>query len=233
MSAMRFIFCPHGAEIGLNEHHFAIPENHLAVTAEPVRISGETQHFDFYHADLQPLRYEFKNLLTPEPVLTKFSPLPVSIIHLGDKIMHLCINLAKANTSALLRFVYLYCVSQNKDYFSYFLAYLTTGNKQFYSFIESNFLQPWSVAQFAYQFGMPTRKFNAIFINRFGVSAKNWLFNRRLAHARQLLQTTSMRILDIALECGFSNHAHFTSSFHRCFAVTPREYRQQLALSLT
>lgn len=233
MSAVRFIFCPQGAEIAVQERSFAIPPNHLAITAELARINGQVHYFDFYNADLQPLRHEFKNLIAPEQAQEKFKPLPVSVVDIGDKLMQLCVNLSRCNTAALLRFVYLYCVSQNQTYFSDLLAYLTTGDKQFYSFIERNFLQPWSVAQFAYQFGMPARKFNAIFIQRFGMSAKIWLLNRRLAHAQQLLQNTPMRILDIALECGFSNHAHFTSSFHRHFQLTPRAFRQHVDTMLS
>lgn len=232
MSAVRFIFCPYGAEIRINERNFVVPTNHLAVTAELVRINGQAHYFDFYTADLQALHHEVKDLLMAEK-REGFRPLPISYIDISEKLMYLCINLGEYNTAALLRFAYLYCLSENQIYFSGLLSYLTTGDKQFYTFIEENFLQPWSITQFAYQFGMPTRKFNAIFLKKFGVSAKIWLLNRRLEYAKQLLQTTSMRILDVALECGFSNHAHFTSSFHQHFHLTPKGFRQHIMMTLT
>ncbi|SDF55239.1 transcriptional regulator, AraC family [Fontibacillus panacisegetis] len=48
---------------------------------------------------------------------------------------------------------------------------------------------------------------------------------RRLAKASEVLQDKSTRILDIALEVGFSSHETFTRAFKEAFGVTPEEYR--------
>lgn len=49
---------------------------------------------------------------------------------------------------------------------------------------------------------------------------------RRLAEAAFLLQNETPRILDIAMEYGFSSHANFTRSFKETFGITPAEYRK-------
>lgn len=49
---------------------------------------------------------------------------------------------------------------------------------------------------------------------------------RRMARAAELLLEKERRILDIALELGFSSHEHFTRTFKETFGVTPDEYRR-------
>ncbi|WP_373417872.1 helix-turn-helix transcriptional regulator [Vibrio parahaemolyticus] len=50
---------------------------------------------------------------------------------------------------------------------------------------------------------------------------------RRIKHAKKLLSTTSMRVIDIAIECGFSSHAHFTDRFRRYINCSPKQFRNR------
>ena len=45
--------------------------------------------------------------------------------------------------------------------------------------------------------------------------------------ARQLLETSSMLVADIATACGFYDQSHFTRAFIRERGVTPGVYRRQ------
>lgn len=51
---------------------------------------------------------------------------------------------------------------------------------------------------------------------------------RRLARAAQDLKQTKQRILDIAMEYGFSGHSNFTRAFKDTYGITPEEYRKTL-----
>lgn len=51
----------------------------------------------------------------------------------------------------------------------------------------------------------------------------------RLLSARALLEHTDARVLDIALDLGYSDHAHFTRAFRRWTGVSPLEYRRAYA----
>ena len=53
---------------------------------------------------------------------------------------------------------------------------------------------------------------------------------RRLAKAADALQDTERRILDVAMDYGFSSHANFTRAFKDAYAITPEEYRRTLPM---
>ena len=53
---------------------------------------------------------------------------------------------------------------------------------------------------------------------------------RRLAKAVEALRDPSRRILDVALDYGFSSHANFTRAFKDAYTITPEEYRKALPM---
>ncbi|WP_195270180.1 AraC family transcriptional regulator [Eubacterium sp. 1001713B170207_170306_E7] len=50
---------------------------------------------------------------------------------------------------------------------------------------------------------------------------------RRLARASTMLREGDVRILDIALDCGFGSHEGFTRAFRDAFGLTPAQYRER------
>ena len=59
----------------------------------------------------------------------------------------------------------------------------------------------------------------------FGVSVGSYLRQARIERAADLLRNTSSNITDIALRCGFANHAHLCRVFKAYFAMSPSQYR--------
>jgi len=49
----------------------------------------------------------------------------------------------------------------------------------------------------------------------------------RLQHACRLLATTSRKVVDIAVSCGFHDHSHFTRNFTAAFGLSPGSYRKR------
>jgi len=59
-----------------------------------------------------------------------------------------------------------------------------------------------------------------------GLTFETLLRADRLGLAARLLETTDARVLDIALELGYSDHAHFTRAFRRWTGLAPLHYRR-------
>lgn len=58
-----------------------------------------------------------------------------------------------------------------------------------------------------------------------GLTPHRYVLSRRVARAKQLLVTTDLPLLDIALQVGFSDHSHFSKHFQRATGMSPRTFR--------
>ncbi|MDZ4742706.1 MAG: helix-turn-helix domain-containing protein [Verrucomicrobiota bacterium] len=67
-----------------------------------------------------------------------------------------------------------------------------------------------------------------IFQKMWGVTPLSYLHSHRLMHARVLLASTDRKVLDIALDSGFSGLARFYDTFTRSCGTTPLHYRRKL-----
>jgi len=54
------------------------------------------------------------------------------------------------------------------------------------------------------------------------------LYEKRIAEARRLLSTTTMKVSDIALCCGFTDQSHLTRAFKGAVNLTPGKFRYLL-----
>jgi AraC family transcriptional regulator len=68
------------------------------------------------------------------------------------------------------------------------------------------------------------------FRDAFDTTPAQYIIDARLARVRTLLRTSAKSIATIALETGFSSHAHLTNIFSRRYKMSPREFRSTLKL---
>ena len=81
----------------------------------------------------------------------------------------------------------------------------------------------------AQECGMSVSHFTRSFRATFGVSAHGWLVQRRVELAKDLMRTTVSPLVDIALQCGFSDQAAFNRTFNQVVGVSPGRWRREHA----
>jgi len=84
-----------------------------------------------------------------------------------------------------------------------------------------------SLADIAAAAGLSRMHFAAQFRAATGLRPHEYLLQRRIERARQLLLTTRLPLVEIAFEVGFKTQAHFTTVFSRIVGETPNAWRQR------
>ncbi|MDQ1913999.1 AraC family transcriptional regulator [Paenibacillus sp. GD4] len=94
------------------------------------------------------------------------------------------------------------------------------------SFIDNHYEQDLSLDQLADIAGLNKYHLCKKFSSYLGVSPMDYVRNRRLERAAELLRTTALPITDIAGLSGFSNVSYFGKVFRRIIGMSPSTYRE-------
>jgi len=70
--------------------------------------------------------------------------------------------------------------------------------------------------------------FSRAFKQSMGMTATNYIAERRIERAKRMLEETEWPISEIALRSGFSSQSHFTTAFRRLAGATPKAFRAAL-----
>ena len=93
------------------------------------------------------------------------------------------------------------------------------------SSFEAHCLSTRNLADYAAQAGMSESRFCDAFSKAFSISPIHYRNFCRLEHARELLESTQLRVSEIAERCGFGDAFHFSKSFKKHSGSSPRDYR--------
>lgn len=82
-----------------------------------------------------------------------------------------------------------------------------------------------SVQKVADHFGYSANYFSKLFKNNMGISFVEYITNKRMNKAVELLVSTNLTIDAICSEIGLSDRKHFYELFHKYFGMTPAAFR--------
>lgn len=92
-------------------------------------------------------------------------------------------------------------------------------------YIETHLKEDINVEIIAGEAGLSVYYFQHLFSRLIKKPLNEYIKLRRLAKASEALKNKDVRIIDVAFEYGFSDHANFTRAFRDIYGITPEEYR--------
>lgn len=93
--------------------------------------------------------------------------------------------------------------------------------------VERNIMNNISLRELAYLSGRSLSSFKRDFQAIYNMPPSQWIRQRRLEKARELVAHTSMSVTDICYTLGFEHIAHFSRLFKAHFGVAPTQYKLQ------
>ncbi len=94
------------------------------------------------------------------------------------------------------------------------------------AYIASHYTQPLKVETVASQSGLHPNYAMHLFRKTCGLTIMESVLQQRLFHAKRLLLTTDLKILDVAMESGFGSASRFHEAFKNSIGISPSEFRQ-------
>lgn len=97
---------------------------------------------------------------------------------------------------------------------------------QVLDFIEAHLETDIRLADLAKVAGISKFYFCRLFKRTMTLTPHQYVIRRRIERAKQLLKHSNLKIVDVALSCGFANQSHFSLHFRRIVGVSPKAFRQ-------
>jgi AraC family transcriptional regulator len=97
---------------------------------------------------------------------------------------------------------------------------LTHNNaRRVIEYVEANLGRAVTVRELAYVAELSTHHFVRMFQKSLGLTPYQYLLERRVERAKELLQDQTANLPQVGLSTGFCSQSHFTSAFHRAVGV--------------
>jgi AraC family transcriptional regulator len=100
--------------------------------------------------------------------------------------------------------------------------------KRVLDYVDANLGDDIRLSELAEAAGLSEFHFAKLFKQSTGASPHQYILQRRLERAKQLLRNPTLSLSDISLEVGFADQSHFTNVFRRFVGATPSRFRSTL-----
>ncbi|RXJ60749.1 AraC family transcriptional regulator [Candidatus Marinarcus aquaticus] len=98
---------------------------------------------------------------------------------------------------------------------------------QIKAYLDEHYLEDIDLPSIAQQFDITEIHCIRLFKNRFGIPVHSYVLNKRVHHAKALLNQ-NIPIVEVALQSGFFDQSHLNRSFKRIFQMTPKQFQKNL-----
>ena len=105
--------------------------------------------------------------------------------------------------------------------------YLTDTVRQVQEYMVSHLSDPLTIDQLSARFRISPTALKDIFRQTYGRPIHQYLLEKRVQHAAELLHRSPLSIVDIAAAVGYNSASQFGVAFKRRYQLTPSQYRRQ------
>src|SRR5262245_19459443 len=94
-------------------------------------------------------------------------------------------------------------------------------------FIHAKIEDELTLSDMAQSVGLSTAHFSEMFRKSTGETPHQFVLRCRAEHAKEILRKPELRVLDVAVACGFKTQQHFARVFRQLCGASPTEYRRE------
>lgn len=95
--------------------------------------------------------------------------------------------------------------------------------------IRSDLQRPITIKDMADKAAVSTRTLHRSFMDCTGLTPYDWLLGERVAYAKELLESSKVRLSEVVEKTGFGSEESFRRHFRNLVGVSPTSYRKQFA----
>ena len=93
------------------------------------------------------------------------------------------------------------------------------------AYVEQHFREPMGIRELSQHVHLTPAYLSRLFHRAMGMTFLDYLTQRRIAEAKELLQNTSMKMSGIAFEVGYSHQSYFGRKFRQFTGMSPLQFR--------
>jgi AraC family transcriptional regulator len=93
-------------------------------------------------------------------------------------------------------------------------------------YVDAHLEQDLTLHALARESGTSPFHFARMFKRRTGLAPHQFIVRRRMERARSLLSDADLSILEVSLQCGYSQQSHFAATFRRLVGMSPSAFRR-------
>ena len=206
-------------ELILSDKHFILDANTLIIfnhhQPRMHKTIGESWEFDWFEFHINELNIPL-NTIIHFPYLSK------------EKFCrrNLLITQEKSPDDITVQGCFSFLLTIWMSHFQKDSSYYSMELKKCKTYIKSHLHENITIEMLAQHLNLSTRYFRKLFTEKYGISPKEYIENKRWEKAATLLTTTNLTLSQIAEACGLTSAYYFSVRFKQHFGVSPSKYRK-------